>query len=99
MGDRHVTNFDHLPPELQDLSQRILALAHQRQGNEFELLELLRLLEYSHAHIRETWFQESLPTNRHGLYALLREIETQGGWPYIKRMSIRALLAQLDQDP
>ena len=107
----HATNFPDFPapatlglgsahhpslsPELGALVDQVAALARDRQGNEIALLELLRVLEQSHTDIRETWFQAALPTNRQRLYALLREIETQGGWPHIKRMSLNTLLAHL----
>ncbi len=87
-----------LPPELQALVDQIAALAQDRQGDEIALLELLRVLEQSHMDIRETWFQAALPTNRQRLYALLREIEVQGGWPHIKRMALRSLLAHLEAE-
>jgi len=62
------------------------------------LLELLRLLDTLHFEIRDTLFREALPDNRQRLYRLLKDIEQQGGWPYIKRMHLRALLEHLDQD-
>ncbi|WP_008313002.1 hypothetical protein [Leptolyngbya sp. PCC 6406] len=95
MGDRRAPDFEHLSPELQALARRIEEIALARKGDEIALLELLRLLEQIHGYIREGWFQEALPTNRQHLYALLREIETKGGWPHIKRMQLRSLLAYL----
>jgi hypothetical protein len=100
MGDRLPFNAESLSPDLQDLAQRIEAIAAERRGNEIALLELLRLLEQVHSQIREGWFQETLPTNRQRLYALLKDIETKGGWPYIKRMPLRYLLDHLAEiDP
>lgn len=99
MGDRQSLVSDQLSPELAALAQRIEAVALNRRGDELALLELLRLLEQLHSQIRETWFQETLPTNRHRLYALLRDIEAKGGWPYIKRMPLRSLLAYMDPSP
>ena len=57
------------------------------------LLALLRLLEQCHREICETRFRDALPSNRHTLYTLLRDIEAHGGWPYIQRMKLRTLLA------
>lgn len=72
-------------------------LAAQKRANDCEaLLSLLRQLESLHRDIRETLFQESLPTNRQRLYHLLREIEINGGWPYIQRMKLAELLKNLE---
>ncbi len=57
-----------------------------------EHLKILRFLENLHNDIRENYFQPVLPTSRHELYALLREMESEGGWPYIPRMQLKALL-------
>jgi hypothetical protein len=43
-------------------------------------------------------FQVSLPDNRQALYALLKDIESQGGWPYIERMKLQSLLANLQAE-
>jgi hypothetical protein len=69
-----------------------------RRTDEIKLLELLRLLEQLHAFIREEWFLEVMPTNRQRLYALLRDIEVNGGWPYIQRMRLRSLLEKLEDE-
>ncbi|MGL5084006.1 MAG: hypothetical protein ACRC8A_21175 [Microcoleaceae cyanobacterium] len=69
-------------------------------GDPLALLALLRTLESLHQEIRDSLFQETLPDNRQALYHLLREIESQGGWPYIPRMSLRSLQEKiLDQSP
>lgn len=77
----------------------IASLVHQtaiaRKGDGIALLALLRLLESLHREIRDSLFQETLPTSRQDLYALLREIEANGGWPYIHRMKLRQLLELL----
>ena len=96
MGDRITVGLNHLPADLQGLAKAIEAAVISRQGNELALLELLRLLEALHTCIRDEWFQEALPTNRQRLYALLRDIEVNGGWPYIQRMRLRSLLEKLD---
>jgi hypothetical protein len=72
----------------------IRAAAEQYRGNGLRLLRLLRLLEALHREIREDLFQEALPDNRQALHALLRDMEAEGGWPYINRMRLQSLLAQ-----
>jgi hypothetical protein len=82
-----------LTPDLQDLVRLIEQAAVARRGDSLALLELLRLLESCHRQVCETAFQDALPNNRHSLYALLKEIETKGGWPYIQRMKLAFLLS------
>ena len=96
MGDRTATEIDSLPADLQTLAKSIEKAALARRGEEIALLELLRLLEKLHSHIRDEWFQEALPTNRQRLYALLKDIEVNGGWPYIQRMRLQSLLQGLE---
>jgi len=98
MGDRIAVETNQLPEDLQFVAQTIEAAALARQGDEIALLELLRLLEALHAYIRDGWFQEAMPTNRQRLYAFLRDIEVNGGWPYIQRMRLRSLLEHLDPE-
>jgi hypothetical protein len=81
--------------ELQDIASAIRALAQNFQGDSIALVSLLRHLEELHREIREGLFQASLPDNRQALYKLLKDIETEGGWPYIERMKLQALLANL----
>ena len=82
---------DTLPEDLQQIGELIEKAAIARQDDCIALLALLRLLEQRHREIRETAFRNSLPTSRHTLYSLLRDIEVNGGWPYIQRMKLRAL--------
>lgn len=82
----------------QELTEVVLAWAKAYEGDCFELLSLLRTLESLHRQIREEMFQATLPDNRQNLYALLREIEDNGGWPYIERMKLKALLACLEDN-
>jgi hypothetical protein len=70
-------------------------VAQNQQGRSLELLALLRVLEALHREIRDSFFQEALPDNRQALYALLRDIELSGGWPYIHRLKLQALLVNL----
>ncbi|MEM9007483.1 MAG: hypothetical protein AAGE59_28655 [Cyanobacteria bacterium P01_F01_bin.86] len=97
MGDRIAIELTNLSPDLHAVAQTIESAALDRKGDEIALLELLRLLEQLHAYIRDEWFQETLPTNRQRLYALLRDIEINGGWPYIQRMRLRSLLKHLEE--
>ena len=68
------------------------------QGDTVALLALLRQLEQLHREIRDGIFQDSLPVNRRQLYSLLKDIESEGGWPYIERMRLQAFLANLPQE-
>jgi hypothetical protein len=40
-------------------------------------------------------FEPSLPDTRNALYQLVRDIEESGGWPYIERMKLQAVLQHL----
>ncbi|MEB3337517.1 MAG: hypothetical protein VKJ46_08655 [Leptolyngbyaceae bacterium] len=84
-----------LEPNFSAISDTILGSAQACQGNPTHLLALLRLLEHLHREVRDGLFQESLPDNRQALYSLLREIEAEGGWPYIQRMKLQVLLSNL----
>ncbi len=83
-------------PELQQIADLVNAQAQQAEGNMEELLTLLRSLELLHREIRDGLFQEALPGNRQALHRLLREMESEGGWPYIPRMRIQAFLQKLE---
>ena len=87
--------IDTLPEDLDQLSKLIDQVALNRQGKSTALLALLRLLEERHRDICEALFYDALPDNRQHLYALLRDIEVNGGWPYIQRMKLQALLTNL----
>jgi hypothetical protein len=84
--------------DLDSISNIIRVQAEKDRGDVLALLALLRLLEALHREIREGLFQECLPDNRQALYALLRDIEADGGWPYIHRMKLRSLLDLLTQE-
>ncbi|ERN39877.1 hypothetical protein KR51_00036600 [Rubidibacter lacunae KORDI 51-2] len=84
-----------LEAELASLCNRGLELARREREDCRALLSILRGLETLHGRIREELFQDALPNSRHDLYKLLREIEENGGWPYIERMRLRQLLACL----
>jgi len=81
--------------DLEAIATVVQSLAHRYQGDATSLLALLRLLEALHRNIRDELFQVSLPNNRQNLYSLLKDIEAEGGWPYIPRMRLRVLLSNL----
>ena len=87
-----------LTMELDAIEESLYAIAQQYEGETTSLLLLLRRLEAIHVHIRDNLFQSSLPNNRQRLYALLKDIEMEGGWPYIPRMKIQRLFANLSED-
>jgi hypothetical protein len=78
--------------------ESVRELAIDCQGDTHALLALLRLLEQLHREIRDDYFVKTLPDNRQALYALLKDIESEGGWPYIERMKIKALLTNMEQE-
>lgn len=88
-----------LQVKLQAITADIQTLAHSYQGNTRALLAVLRTLEQTHREIRENLFQSSLPDSRQDLYAVLRDIEESGGWPYIDRMRLRSLLSKIPDVP
>ncbi|NEO29928.1 MAG: hypothetical protein F6K36_05645 [Symploca sp. SIO3C6] len=90
--------LSQLQIKLQALAADLRCLADSYQGNSLALLALLRTLEQTHREIREHSFQASLPDNRQQLYALLKDIEEEGGWPYIERMRLRELLENMPLD-
>ena len=88
--------------DLQAISQTAQLVAQNYKDDMLALLKLLRVLENLHREIRDSLFREALPTSRQALYALLKDIETEGGWPYIPRMKLQSLLANLqpsDSEP
>ncbi|MDY7012139.1 MAG: hypothetical protein SVX43_00845 [Cyanobacteriota bacterium] len=88
----------HLDERLEVISEDILELAREGQGDCQTLLALLRSLEQLHRTIQEEMFQAALPNTRHELYNLLKEIEETGGWPYIARMKLQALTSRFVGD-
>ncbi len=87
---------ENLPQKLQEITSAISDAVEFCQGDSIALLSLLRKLEMLHREVCDGAFQQSLPDNRHALYALLREIESEGGWPYIERMRLQDLLSNLE---
>jgi hypothetical protein len=85
--------------DLEAIAKLVRDTANQYEGQTLNLLALLRMIEALHQEIRDELFQKSLPDNRQALYALLRDIEASGGWPYIHRMKLQAFLAALTTEP
>jgi len=85
-----------LTEEAERIKASIWELAEDCQGDSSALLDLLRLLEQLHWQIREKLFHPALPNTRDELYELLRDMEENGGWPYIERMKLRSLLMHLE---
>ncbi|MBC7823346.1 MAG: hypothetical protein H7126_05635 [Candidatus Parcubacteria bacterium] len=85
--------------DFEQIASSIQKLAEASKGDSIKLLALLRLLEGLHRDICEGLFQESLPDNRQALYALLRDIEAEGGWPYIRRLGLQSLIVNLHSEP
>ena len=83
---------------VQKLSTEIYHLAQQNQDDLLFLLSLLRNLEKIHRQIRTQMFETSLPKTRNDLYNLVKDIEEQGGWPYIERMKLQSLLKNIQSD-
>jgi hypothetical protein len=87
-----------LSQQLQAISTTVQDAAQTCEGDVIALLGLLRHLEKLHKEIRDGVFQENLPDNRQRLYSLLKDIESEGGWPYIARMRIQTLLVNLSEE-
>lgn len=91
-------NLESKTPDMKTVASHIRALAQSHRGDCLALLDLLREIENLHREIRDGLFLETLPDNRQALYALLRDIEASGGWPYIERMKLRSLLANFSPE-
>ncbi len=93
------TEFEKFNSQLQAIANAVHNAEAFCQGDIVALLSLLRQLEKLHREIRDGVFQENLPTNRQALYALLKDIESEGGWPYIERMKLQHFLKNLPPEP
>ncbi len=78
-----------LENKLEKLSTKIWKLAENCKEDSLLLVIILRKLELIHRQIRAQMFEPSLPDTRNHLYLLLRNIEENGGWPYIERMRLQ----------
>ena len=87
-----MNNSTDIEAKLAAIGTGVQTLAQSCKNDSVALLALLRCLEALHREIREGFFQESLPDSRHGFHTLLKDIESQGGWPYIERMKLQSLL-------
>ena len=89
-----------LPASIQplaDIADQIHAIADLNREDPITLLHLLRTLEQLHREIQQNYFQAALPNSRQALYTLLRDIEENGGWPYVQRWKLQALFANLPE--
>ncbi|MCY7367863.1 MAG: hypothetical protein LH474_06895 [Chamaesiphon sp.] len=89
-----------LPSSMQPLPEiaaQIHEIADLNGEDPIALLHLLRTLEQLHREIQQNYFQPALPNSRQALYALLRDIEENGGWPYVQRWKLQALFANLPE--
>jgi hypothetical protein len=91
------TELPSLMQPLTNITDRIHELAEQNREDPIALLHLLRTLEQLHREIQQNYFQPALPDSRQALYALLRDIEENGGWPYVQRWKLQALFANLPE--
>lgn len=82
---------------IDELCDQLWQIAQNHKDNPHELLSILRTLEKVHKDIRDDLFQPALPISRHELFNLLRDIETNGGWPHIYRMKINEICRYLEQ--
>jgi hypothetical protein len=85
------------PKQLDRIVDEIHEIADRDRADPQALLGLLRTLEQLHREIQQGYFQSALPNNRQALYALLRDIEENGGWPYIQRWKLQELFANLSE--
>lgn len=100
-----MTKGFNAPAEAQDplqaageLVQGLHQLAEGLEGQPEALLNLLRELETLHRSIQDGAFRRSLPGDRQRLFALLRDMERSGGWPYIPRLQLRTFMDLLQRD-
>ncbi len=91
-------NENLLESELEEIVNLVSTIANKCGEDSDRLLLLLRTLEGLHRHICVEQFEPSLPNTRKDLYALLRDIEEGGGWPYIERGKLQTLVKWLAQE-
>ncbi|WP_071189422.1 hypothetical protein [Trichormus sp. NMC-1] len=89
------SELEKISSKLQVIATAVDDAAKTCHGDVIALLALLRQLEQLHRDIRDGMFQDSLPDNRQRLYSLLKDIQSEGGWPYIERMRLKAFLVNL----
>ena len=96
--EQEAHKYEALPPSLRAIADSIHQETQTIAEDSEALLALLRLLEQLHREIREEHFLKTLPTNRQALYALLRDIEQHGGWPYIPRFKLKKFLQEIEEN-
>ena len=95
--DRDINSIDS-DRLLQQTAKDIYVLAEQHRDDSLFLLSLLRDLEQIHRQVRVQYFQAALPKTRNDLYRFVKDIEEQGGWPYIERMRLKDLLQNINRN-
>lgn len=85
-------------PDLQEPLDALLRIAEARAQEPEALLDLLRRIEHLHRSIQDGPFRSSLPSDRNGLFTLLSEMESSGGWPYIPRLQLRTFMDLLSPE-
>lgn len=98
MSNNKNSELEQCTEKLEAITDAVKGAAQACQGDVTALLALLRQLEKLHKEIRDGIFQDSLPDNRQRLYSLLKDIESEGGWPYIERMRLQAFLVKMDEE-
>jgi hypothetical protein len=88
---------ESISAEMLIVVEKVRSMAKEHQDDPIKLLAILRLLEHLHNDICEELFQPALPNTRHGLFDLLRDIESSGGWPHIYRIGLQELFQNLDE--
>ena len=83
---------------LKQTAKDIYVLAEEHRDDSLFLLSLLRDLEQIHRQVRVQYFQAALPETRNDLYRFVKDIEEQGGWPYIERMRLKDLLQNMNRN-
>ena len=83
---------------LKQTAKDIYVLAEKHSDDSLFLLSLLRDLEQIHRQVRVRYFQAALPQTRNDLYRFVKDIEEQGGWPYIERMRLKDLLQNMNRN-
>ena len=86
-------------PDVQEPLDALLRIAEARAQEPEALLDLLRRIEHLHRSIQDGPFRSSLPSDRNGLFTLLSEMESSGGWPYIPRLQLRTFMDLLAPEP
>ncbi len=82
---------------LQQIVELVESLARSYHPDSDRLLSLLRVLEQLHRQVRTEFFEPSLPNTRKDLYAFLRHVEENGGWPYIERGKLQLFLRGFEE--